>query len=697
MYNIFFETAATGFMAVLLLYLHIEYPEASESNKCYRRWVAWILASLIIDVISSRMADYGNVIAPLCNTLASTAYFLITSGCYWSLGRYLHSIIRGRLSDAYMRFLNILVIIYQIFMVLNVFGGWVFFYNDEGVYTHGPIYSVILILQILVIALSIALLFSYSRKMEKRQLAAIWLFMAIILSGFILQLVFFPKTLLAFYMFSIAAMMVLFVIETPDYAKLADALDEVEEQRLRADFANQAKSNFLANMSHEIRTPMNAIIGLDEMILRETENRKVRRFALDIRSAGNTLLSIINDILDLSKIESGRMELVPVKYDFSSVLNDVVNMTMKKAQEKGLSYDLDIDPGIPSVLYGDEIRIRQIILNITNNAIKYTEEGGIRLAIAYDRSESRLTCSVKDTGMGIKEEDLEKLFSSFQRLDETRNRNIEGTGLGLNITKQLAELMGGSIRVKSAYGKGSEFIVEVQQETVDDTPIGDYREHLAKAMENNEEYSAQLAAPDAKILIVDDNEMNLEVITELLGETGIKVTTAVSGQGCIDALKENTFDLLLLDQMMPKMSGTQTLAVIKEEHLADGIPVIVLTADAIVGAKDNYIKAGFTDYLSKPIMYTELEETLRKYLDPGLILTKEQAEAEKQKRMAEDHRPVALVVCDSSEKLSRAKSLISSEYKGVYVKNEAQARRYLEKHKVEFVVRDMMYMNEGEL
>ena len=696
MYNIYFETAAMGFMAVLLLYLHIEYPDASESNKCYRRWVAWILASLLIDVISSRMTDHGNVIPPFCNTLASTAYFMITSGCYWSLGRYLHSIISGRLSDAYMRFLNILVIVYQIFMVFNIFGGWVFYYNDEGVYIRGPIYSVILILQILVIVLSIALLFSYGRKLEKRQLAAIWLFMAIILSGFILQIVFFPKTLLAFYMFSIAAMTVLFVIETPDYAKLADALDEVEEQRLRADFANQAKSNFLANMSHEIRTPMNAIIGLDEMILRETENRKVRRFALDIRSAGNTLLSIINDILDLSKIESGKMELVPVEYDFSSVLNDVVNMTMKKAQEKGLSYDLDIDPGIPSVLYGDEIRIRQIILNITNNAIKYTAEGGIRLAIAYDRSENRLTCSVKDTGIGIKEEDRERLFSSFQRLDETKNRNIEGPGLGLNITKQLAELMGGSIKVESTYGKGSEFIVEVQQKTIDDTPIGDYREHLAKAMETNEEYSTQLVAPDAKILIVDDNEMNLEVITELLSETGIKVTTAVSGQGCIDALKEHSFDLLFLDQMMPKMSGTQTLAVIKEEHLADGIPVIVLTADAIVGAKDNYIKAGFTDYLSKPVMYPELEETLRKYLDKSLILTKEQAEAEKQKRMAEDRRPIALVVCDSSEKLNRAKCLISSEYKGVYVKNEEQARKYLEKHEVEFVVRDM-YMNTGDL
>ena len=692
MYNIYFEAAAIGFIVILLLYLHIEYPKASESNRRYREWVAWILAGEIVDVIASRMTDYGHVIPRELNIVVNTVYFMVTSGCFWSLARYLHTLVKGKLSDFYMRFLNILCVIYLIFLVVNMFTGWMFTFNEEGEYTHGPVYFLIFALQILVISMSIILLFSNRKSLEKRQLLAIWLFMIIIVLGFIMQAILFKKTLLVFYNFSLAAMTVLFVIETPDYIKLADALKDAAEQRKRADIANHAKSNFLANMSHEIRTPMNAIIGLDEMILRENADPKVNKFALDIKSAGNTLLSIINDILDLSKIESGKMELVPVEYDFASVMNDIVNMTMKKAEEKGLIYRLEVDPEIPSSLYGDEIRVRQIILNLTNNAIKYTAEGSVTVALSYKNEEGRLFCSVRDTGMGIKEEDLDKLFSSFQRLDETKNRNIEGTGLGLNITKQLAELMGGTIRVESVYRKGSTFTADIIQKIVDPTPIGDFSEHLAKAQAVNEEFRPGLVAPEARVLIVDDNEMNLEVITELLGETRIRITALMSGQECIEEMEKNRFDLVFLDQMMPKMSGTETLQILKERNLCDETPVIVLTADAIVGARDSYVRSGFTDYLSKPVMYPALEEILRKYLKPELILTKEQIEAEEQeeeKRRIEQeaNRPVVLVIADSAEKLKHAKTLIPADYKGIFVRNEAQAEKYLERHTVEFVIR----------
>ena len=462
----------------------------------------------------------------------------------------------------------------------------------------------------------------------------------------------------------------------------------LELEKDAADQANKAKSNFLANMSHEIRTPMNAIIGMDEMILRESKDTKIRKYATDIQSAGKTLLSIINDILDLSKIESGKMELVPVEYDFASVLNDVVNMTMCKAKDKGLSYEIDVEPDIPSVMRGDEIRIRQIILNITNNAIKYTEKGSVTLHISFDRSDNRLRVSVADTGMGIRKDDLDKLFSSFQRLDETRNRNIEGTGLGLNITKQLAEMMGGIIRVESEYGKGSVFSAEIIQEIVDDTPIGNYMERLEQAQTKKEEFKPVLIAPKAKILIVDDNEMNLEVISELMADTRINITTALSGNECIEILHKSTFDVVLLDQMMPGISGIQTLGVIQNEHLADNIPIIALTADAIVGARDSYIKYGFTDYLSKPVMYEELERLLLTYIDDSLLMTEEQLkeeEAEKERRKAE--RPVVLVINDSPEKLKDLKETISERYKGVFVRDEESAEKYLAKHSVEFVIR----------
>ena len=456
-----------------------------------------------------------------------------------------------------------------------------------------------------------------------------------------------------------------------------------------ADEANKAKSNFLANMSHEIRTPMNAIIGMDEMILRETGDTKIRKHAMDIRSAARTLLSIINDILDLSKIESGKMELVPVEYDFASVLNDIVNMTMNKARDKGLSYDLNVNPAIPSLFCGDEIRVRQIILNIVNNAIKYTEKGGVKIDVDFVGETSKLIVKVADTGMGIRREDMDKLFSSFQRLDETRNRNIEGTGLGLNITRQLVLMMGGNIAVESEYGKGSVFTVDLVQKVVDSTPIGDYTKRLERSQLEAEEFKAKLFAPNAKVLIVDDNEMNLEVITGLMGDTKIRTKVAVSGYDCIEMLKKEKYDLVLLDQMMPGLSGTQTLEQIRKEHIADETPVIALTADAIIGARETYLKEGFNDYLSKPVMYEDLENILIKYLDKSLIVseTAEEIKHPETNPDTEKEKPGVLVINDSPEKLKELKEVLSPRYNGFYVKDEASAQKVLSKHNVEFVIR----------
>lgn len=460
----------------------------------------------------------------------------------------------------------------------------------------------------------------------------------------------------------------------------------LELEKDAANASNKAKSDFLANMSHEIRTPMNAIIGMDEMILRTSPGEPVRKYALDIQSAGKTLLSIINDILDFSKIESGKMELVPVKYSFASVMNDVVNMTMKKAQDKALDYRLDVSEAIPSVMYGDEIRVRQIMLNLINNAIKYTHEGNVSVGVSFDRSSQMLELVVSDTGIGIREEDIGKLFGSFQRLDENKNRNIEGTGLGLNITMRLVKMMDGTIDVNSKYGEGTTFTARIKQTVVDVTPVGDFAQNLLRVQEHQNEYSPSLFAPSAKVLIVDDNDMNLEVIDGLLKDTGMNITTAGSGAECISILQEKSFDLVFLDQMMPGMSGTQTLAEIKKDRLAEGIPIIALTADAIVGAKDNYIKEGFNDYLSKPVMYEALEALLLKYLDKSLILSREQAaalEAENPDDGSDGEKPLVIAVSPSSDRLKALKALLKDGYKGVFVKDAESAARYLAKNRLE--------------
>ncbi len=449
----------------------------------------------------------------------------------------------------------------------------------------------------------------------------------------------------------------------------------LELEKDAADASNRAKSDFLANMSHEIRTPMNAIIGMDEMILRSSPGDPIRKYALNIKSAGNTLLSIINGILDLSKVESGKMDLIPVDYSFSSVMNDIVNMTAKKAGEKGLEYILDVSEDVPSILHGDEIRVRQVMLNLINNAIKYTHEGSVTISVSYDRNESMLGIAVKDTGIGIRDEDIHKLFGSFQRLEEDKNRNIEGTGLGLNISMRLVKMMDGTIDVDSTYGEGTTFTAKMKQDVVDGTPVGDFAQNILRIQERTDEYKPSIIAPSARILIVDDNEMNLEVIVALLEGTRIKVTTAESGQECLDILRDRSFDMILLDQMMPGMSGSQTLEEINSKKLAEGTPIIALTADAIVGARDNYIKEGFFDYLSKPVMYDALEAVLIKYLKPELIQdNNEEATTEE-----EGEVPLVIAVSESSEKLRKIKTRLGDDCKGVFVKDLTSAAKYIEK------------------
>ena len=424
---------------------------------------------------------------------------------------------------------------------------------------------------------------------------------------------------------------------------------EMRQYEFRLREANRYKSDFLANMSHEIRTPINAVLGMNEMLLRETVQAmekppqtadamqetflKVRGYACDIRSAGQNLLSIVNDILDFSKIESGKMELSEREYRLGSVLNDVRNMIAFRARTRRLAFVMDVDETMPNAYIGDELRVRQILANVLTNAVKYTEKGSVTLTVREEKASptahgmtkefdskvkalSLLKFTVKDTGIGIREADRKKLFAKFERIDLKKNNTIEGTGLGLAITKSLLDMMHGTITVESEYGKGSTFTIVIPQQMTDDRPIGDFCRAFDAERDQEEAYRETFRAPDARILVVDDTALNLAVFKGLLANTQVKVNTASGGPQALEMARDIPFDLIFMDQRMPGMDGTQTLKAIRAQ--TEGVncetPVVSLTADAVQGARERYISEGFVDYLSKPVNGLQLEAMLMKYL-----------------------------------------------------------------------------------
>ena len=386
-------------------------------------------------------------------------------------------------------------------------------------------------------------------------------------------------------------------------------------------------------MSHEIRTPINAILGMNEMILRESSNETILEYAENIRTAGNTLLGLVNDILDFSKIEAGKMEIIPVEYALSSLLNDLVNMIQKRAEKKGLAFHINADKNLPSELYGDEIRLKQIVTNILTNAVKYTERGSVTLTVTFTKIADdavKLFFSVKDTGIGIKPEDIKKLFSAFERIEEKRNRSIEGTGLGMNITQRLLNMMGSKLDVHSVYGEGSDFSFEIEQRVINWHALGNFEESYRHALSQHKKYREKFTAPNAKILVVDDTVMNLTVVKGLLKQTKVQIDTADSGYEALSLVTKNHYDIIFLDHRMPGIDGIETLQRMKTLHnnLNQDTPVISLTANAISGARKQYIDAGFQDYLTKPIDSEKLEAMMIEYLPAEKVQHVEGAAAE---------------------------------------------------------------------
>ena len=406
-----------------------------------------------------------------------------------------------------------------------------------------------------------------------------------------------------------AGLNILFIDET-------DIVNAME----RAQAADRAKSNFVSNMSHEIRTPMNAIIGMAEFILRDSRDEEARRHAATIKSASRSLLAIINDILDLSKIENGKMEIIETPCMLSSLVHDVTTMIRFRLEDKPVELKLAVDENLPSMIYADEVRLKQVLINLLGNAVKFTREGSITLTMSGEPEDDihcRLFFEIRDTGIGIREEDLEKIFSSFIQVDTKRNRSVEGTGLGLAISRRLVEMMGGKIYVESVYGEGTAFSFNISCKVKDWRGIG-------RIEEKRKDYSAEpfcvtVSARGAKALVVDDNEMNLAVTSGILRPYGIAVTAVASGSDAIEALRKENFDIIFMDHMMPVMDGVETMQNLRKMPGGDDAVIVALTANVFGGAKEEYKNQGFQDFLAKPIEPQKMDEVLRTWLKPSLL------------------------------------------------------------------------------
>ncbi len=630
-YNIDFEIIGTMIMIVIIVFFNLKFGGKTESEKCFLKLAYMVFLAQLLDMATAITISIGGPKIAVFNLIFTTIYFAseLFMGAFFV--EYLIVTAYKKKIKKYSISLMAISIFYSLSLLVNLFFGFYFSFDYvTGDYIHGPLYYALYAVPGLYTLNALILLILIKKKFTLKQWLPVFSFVVFIVAGLILQSTLLPDTYLTFGLVSISFLMIVFSLETPDYRKLIKTMEELElakkdaeEAKHEAERANHVKGDFLANMSHEIRTPINSILGFDEIILRESNDKDISQYASNIKRSSQALLAIVNDILDFSKIESGKLDIIPVDYSLKSFITDLVLMITPKAAEKGLPIRCDIGEDLPSVIHGDDVRIRQVVINLLTNAVKYTDHGEVTLSVSLveNGETAKIRFSVKDTGAGIHEEDQKVLFTAFQRVDEKKNRNIEGTGLGLAICVATLSLMNSELELQSEYGKGSEFSFILDQPVVDSSPIGIFNIEDEERKQKVEITRDSFTAPEARLLVVDDVKMNLNVFVHLLKNTKMKIDTALRGQEALDKIRSEQYDIVFMDHLMPEMDGVETL----KKGVGEGIintskmPVIALTANAITGAKEMFLSEGFVDYLSKPIESKRLAEMIVKYLPDDKI------------------------------------------------------------------------------
>lgn len=628
-HNIDFVIAAIFVLLIIYFSVGRKYSKISTSNRMFYRMVNTAMIQSVTDIVMNVTETYTDVfpafIAGWCRTLFNLLTVILTYYAY----AYVKAYSMEKDSSTKQKVLDIIVwTLFAAFVaigIVNLFTGVVSYIDDDGVFHNGPLYVSNYIVPIVLLVIILITAVDRKKYYTREQFRAIILFMVFVVGGVAMEFLLHYEVLTIMFGVSLAILIIQLSLETPDYKKMIETMDTLKETNAEvvkakelADNANHAKSDFLARMSHEIRTPLNAVLGMNELIVKESDDGTIKEYASDAYRSANNLLNIINDILDFSKVESGKMTLIKEPFVTDDLLREEYTIFAFKSEEKGLALVFDIGEDIPKKLCGDNVRIKQVITNLLNNAMKYTDTGTVTLRVrlkSVENNTAHILFEIIDTGRGIKEEDMDRLFAAFERIDEKNSRNIEGTGLGLNIAKVMLKLMDSELKVESTFGKGSNFFFTLPLEVVDATPVGTFNAAQGEKKEETEKKEELIYNPDLKILSVDDNMVNLKVFEGLLRKTGAVIDKASSGKAALEKTLENKYDIIFLDHMMPEMDGVETLKHLKEQTEGKNIdtPVIVLTANAIKGSKEEYFKIGFDDVCYKPTTQHELNEALKKW------------------------------------------------------------------------------------